>query len=295
MLDKLATYLMAREAGVPTPRFWEAGSEKQLLDQADDYVFPLIVKPLLSHRYAAISPDKFLYARDLDELRDAYRAAGENRLEVMLVEEIAGPDDLLCSYYTYVDEAGVPCFDLTKRIIRRYPEHSGLACYHITDWNPEVRDLGRRLLTHVGLRGLANIEFKRDRSDGQLKLIECNARFTAANGLLTAAGCDLALYVYDRLVGRSPDAPRGYRLGRRLWNPGKDFRAFLELRAGGRLGLRSWVASVAHRQDFYYFRWDDPLPAAVFTARATGRALRAGVRRAALRGPAARLGGRRTR
>jgi D-aspartate ligase len=291
MLDKLATYVAAREAGVPTPRFWEVGSERQLLAQAGDYVYPLIVKPLFSHRYAVLSADKFLYARDLDELREAYRTAGANQLEVMLVEEVPGPDDLLCSYYTYVDESGDPCFDFTKRVIRRYPEHRGLACYHITDWNPEVRDLGRRLLSHVGLRGLANVEFKRDLRDGQLKLIECNARFTAANGLLTAAGCDLAPFVYGRLVGGAPDAPRAYRRGRRLWNPGKDFRAFLELRADGGLGLPGWLASVAHRQVFYYFRWDDPLPAAVLTGRAARRALRAGVRRAARSAIPARVKG----
>ncbi len=285
MLDKLATYKAAREAGVPTPRFWEAASEEQLLGQAAEYVFPLIVKPLFSHRYEALSHDKFLYARDFDELLAAYRKAGADQLEVMLVEEIPGPDDLLCSHYTYVDGAGVPTFDLTKRIIRRYPEHRGLACYHITDWNPEVRDLGRRLLAHVGLRGLANIEFKRDLRDGQLKLIECNARFTAANGLLTAAGCDLAPFVYQRLLGAAPEAPGGpeapgYRLGRRLWNPGKDLRAFLALREQGRLGLGDWLAGVAHRQVFYYFRWDDPWPAVVLTGRAAGRAVRAALRRA---------------
>ncbi len=115
----------------------------------------------------------------------------EHGVEVVLLEVIPGPDDLLCSYYTYLDEAGEPQFHFTKRIIRRYPEHEGFACYHITDWNPEVRDLGLQLFRHAGLKGVANVEFKRDPRDGQLKLIECNARFTAANGLLTASGIDL--------------------------------------------------------------------------------------------------------
>ena len=54
-----------------------------------------------------------------------------------------------------------------------------------------MRDLGLALFGHAGLRGVANVEFKRDPRDGRLKLIECNARFTAANGLLTASGIDL--------------------------------------------------------------------------------------------------------
>jgi hypothetical protein len=56
----------------------------------------------------------------------------------------------------------------------------GNACYHLTDWNPEVGDLSLKLFQWVGLRGLANAEFKRDERDGKLKLIECNARFTAS-------------------------------------------------------------------------------------------------------------------
>ena len=72
----------------------------------------------------------------------------------------------------------------------------------MTDRNPEVAELGLRFFQGVGLRGLANVEFKRDARDGRLKLIECNHRFTAPTGLLRAAGMDLPLFVYNRLTGR---------------------------------------------------------------------------------------------
>ena len=143
-----------------------------------------MLKPLYAHQFKKIFEGKYLMARDFDELLAAYRQASEHGVEVVLLEVIPGPDDLLCSYYTYLDENGAPQFHFTKRIIRRYPEREGFGCYHITDWNPEVRDLGLRLFRHAGLKGVANVEFKRDPRDGRLKLIECNARFTAANGLL---------------------------------------------------------------------------------------------------------------
>ena len=60
---------------------------------------------------------------------------------------------------------------------RVYPVTSGPGCHHITDWIPELREPALRLFRQAGLRGLANVEFKRDDRDGQLKLIECNARF----------------------------------------------------------------------------------------------------------------------
>ena len=127
-------------------------------------------------------------------------------IEVLLVELIPGLDDLLCSYYTYLDEAHQPLFHYTKRVIRRNPPGMGGGCYHVTDWIPELCDPSLRLIQEAGLRGLANVEFKRDPRDGQLKLIECNARFSASLCLSRRSGFDLARFVYNRVVGL-PQAP----------------------------------------------------------------------------------------
>jgi predicted ATP-grasp superfamily ATP-dependent carboligase len=174
---------------------------------------------------------------------------------------ISGPDDRLCSYYTYLDEESRPLFHFTKRIIRRYPLLTGNACYHVTDRIPEAAELGNRLFEHVGLRGLANVEFKRDERDGKLKLIECNARFTAADCLVARSGINLAAFVYCRLTGREPPSMDNYRAGLRLWDPVRDFQAGLAMRREGQLTLGRWLASVCHRQTFPYFQWSDPLPA----------------------------------
>ena len=71
----------------------------------------------------------------------------------------------------------------------------------------------------MGLRGLGNVEFKRDERDGELKLIECNHRFTAATGLLRAAGLDLPLFVYNQLTERQLPPVERYRPGMTMWYP----------------------------------------------------------------------------
>jgi D-aspartate ligase len=265
MLDKLATYRVAVEAGVPTPHFWPAENVAQVEAQRDGYTYPLMMKPLYSHQFKKVLDGKYLMARDFEELMSAYRLVNDHAVEVVLLEVIPGPDDLLCSYYTYLDEEGEPQFHFTKRIIRRHPEHEGFGCYHVTDWNPEVRDLGLRLFRHAGLKGVANVEFKRDPRDGRLKLIECNARFTAANGLLTASGIDLGAFVYRRLAGMSqpPFDDGAYTRSLHFWYPLDDFLAFLDLRRDGRLDLMAWVKDVAHVQVLPYFKWSDPAPSAV--------------------------------
>jgi D-aspartate ligase len=260
MLDKLATYRAAKEAGVATPRFWPVRSEEDIHRLREELVYPLIVKPKVSHVFQRKFKAKFLVAEGFDQLLEAHRVAESAGVETLLVEKIPGPDSRCCSYYTYLDERGNAQFDFTKRIIRRYPKNMGLGSYHITDRVEHVRELSLKLFRHVGLQGLANAEFKYDERDGQLKLMECNARFTAANSLVARAGFDLGNFVYNRIVGISQPPLTDFRTGLRLWDPLRDWRAFLELRKCGELTFMQWLASVMHWSSISYFSWRDPLP-----------------------------------
>jgi D-aspartate ligase len=260
MLNKLATYKAAKEAGVPTPRFWQIRTEEDIHRLRDEFVYPLIVKPNVSHIFQHKFKRKFFVAENFQQLLDNYRVTDSAGFTVVLLEKIPGPDSKLCSYYTYLDEDGNALFDFTKRIIRRYPTNMGLASYHITDRVERVRELSLKLFRHVGLQGLANAEFKYDERDGQLKLIECNARFTAANSLVAKAGFDLGNFAYNRIVGIPQPPLTSFRTGLRLWDPVRDFRAFLELRERGELTLLRWLASIMHRSSIAYFSWRDPLP-----------------------------------
>lgn len=261
MLDKVTTYQNAVAAGVPTPKFWLVESGEQVLDLKDQLVFPLIVKPRMSHVFEAKFGKKYLNAPDFNAVLSGIDAASAAGVEVLLMEWIPGPDTRLCSYFTYLTEDGVPMFHFTKRIIRRYPAGMGPACYHITDWIPELIERSLKLFRHVGLRGLANVEYKQDKRDGQYKLIECNARFVASNALVAAAGFDLAAFVYNRLTGRRQAPLEHFRSGMRMWDPGRDWTAFRQLRAAGQMTFPQWLASVAHRQTFPWFSWSDPMPA----------------------------------
>jgi predicted ATP-grasp superfamily ATP-dependent carboligase len=155
----------------------------------------------------------------------------------------------------------------------------GAACYHVTDWVPELPDLAMPLLRKAGLRGLANIEFKLDDRDGKHKLIECNARFTASNCLVAASGFDLALFVYNRIVGRPEPSMGDYRRGLRLWDPVRDFWAYRQLHQKGQISFSQWLSSVMHPQTFPFFSWSDPLPAVARLARPPARAIKKIIRR----------------
>jgi predicted ATP-grasp superfamily ATP-dependent carboligase len=267
MLDKLSTYHAAQAAGVPTPKFWVADTREQIVNLEHELVFPLVLKPILGHTFTSKFAGTYAVTNNMDQLLLAFDKVNCAGIRTFLVEMIPGPDDRLCSYYTYLDESGNHLIDFTKRVIRRYPLNMGGSTYHITDYVPDIQELALALFRQVGLQGVANVEFKLDERDGKLKLIECNARFTAADCLLVASGLNLSLFVYDRLTGRAPKTPSSYRMGMRLWKPVGDFAAYWQLNKMGLLTFRAWIRSIMHPQILPVFRWNDPLPALLGNAR----------------------------
>jgi D-aspartate ligase len=243
-LDKQRTLELAQAAGFDIPRFWRIGPDSDLA-ALSDIQFPVMVKPVHSHKFSRVFGRKlFVVEASWDELKHKVELAQSRGFEIMVVEMVPGPDDLLSSYYAYVNRDGEFLYHFTKSVIRRYPVHRGNGCYHKAEWLPETAALGRALFAKLGLRGIGNVEFKRDPRDGKLKLIEINTRFTAAQELLTRAGAPLDLAVYRDLTGQTVPRFETYRQGLRLWYPQRDFLSFLELRRAGHLTLMGWLASV---------------------------------------------------
>jgi predicted ATP-grasp superfamily ATP-dependent carboligase len=236
--------------------------------------FPLIVKPLHAHVFTAhFAGRKYLRARSYEEVHETIATMEAAEVPFMLQEMIQGPDTLLCSYYTYLDEDLEPQFDFTKAMVRRFPVNEGGGSYHVVTRDPEVRELALRFVQGVGVQGLSMVEFKRDRRDGKLKLIECNARLSAANNVLMEAGIDLPIWVYNRAVGIPQEPlPSTYRTKLHLWNPSLDFKAFLQLRSRGEMTLKGWMRSILPRgvkKITPFWSWRDPLPSMAEAARMT--------------------------
>ncbi len=288
MLDKARAYELARGAGVPAPRTVTVTALAELGEL--DFPYPCGIKPVHSHLFARqFHPDaKGVTVSSADHARRVLCPILEAGHPMLLTEVVPGPDDQYRSYYTYMDEHGEALVHFTKRKLRQYPTHFGLGSYHLTEWNAEVAELGLRFARAAGLRGLVNVEFKRDARDGLLKLIECNPRFTAANEQVRAAGIDLALIAYNRLVGLPSPPADSFRDGLGLWLIVDDVRAFRDYRRHGELTTGAWLKTLIHRQAPLIFSWSDPKPSLViWRRRARGLARKALGRRSPRQVPGA--------
>lgn len=260
MLDKSRTYELARSVGVPAPNTATLRSADDL-GLVDAFEFPCALKPVESHVFVRrfLPSAKGAHVRSREDAVRVLEPILEEGIAMLLTEVVEGTDEC-CSYYSYLDTDGEPLVHFTKRKLRQYPTRFGLGTYHMTKWLPEVAELGLRFFQGIGLRGMGNVEFKRDRRDGQLKIIECNPRFTNAQPLVLASGIDFGYLAYARLAGIAPPLPGTFRENMGMWFPVEDIRALRDYREDGELTTAAWLRSLLHRQSFALFDWRDPKP-----------------------------------
>jgi D-aspartate ligase len=267
MIDKERTYQLASAAGIEAPQIVPLRREEDAEAVARDLRFPLALKPTVSHLFARhYGETKLLVVEDRAQLEEGFSETRVRGIEMLAIELIPGPDDAIYTYYTYLDEHGEPLYHFTKRKLRQWPVHFGLACYQHTTWDPDVAEVGLRFCQAVGIRGIGTVEFKRDARDGRLVLIECNPRLTGSNELVRNCGLEVAQVAYQRLVGASIPPIRGYRKFVHEWYPVEDLRAMLAYRDAGELRLVSWARSLLRRQHFPMLCGEDPMPSIAFFA-----------------------------
>jgi D-aspartate ligase len=285
-LDKEATYERARAVGVPAPRTVRVLTEGDIGHAAADLTFPFALKPVSSHRFwddirphhdlfsAWLSHPKGVVVRDREQLDAAAGPLASLGVEILATEVVVGPDAGFSSYYTYLTEDDAPLFHFTKQKTRQYPIHFGAGTFHTTAWDPETAELGLRLVRGLGLRGIANVEFKRDVRHGTLCLIECNPRLTATDALERRVGLDLPWIAYQDAIGRRPSPPGPFAYGRRQWLPRQDLRAFLAYRRAGELNTTQWLRSLAGPLSFAALDPTDMGPIAAMARRSVGSWMR---------------------
>ena len=274
LLDKRRTLQLASAVGLPTPAYWPVDPETDLDEVGHTVDYPVLLKPVDTHRHHARFGSKFRLAhgpRDLLVQAAELNAAG---MAFVVCEKVPGPDDLTCSYYTYRDASGRELMGFTKRVIRRRPLNEGAGTFQLTADLPEVAALARRFFDAVEYRGFGNLEFKRDPRTGELKVMECNTRVTAPQEQLLASGTNADLIIYRDLTGQEVTPSAGAREGVAMWMPGRDVQAFQELRSVTGASWLDYLRSIrARRYVLPYFRFSDPGPAAALAAHTVGRVL----------------------
>lgn len=262
LIEKDLFQPLAAARGLPIPRMLDWASLEGWSD-------PVLVKPRSKFTHDLSAAHTRLFGRQgkaciFSDGRAllADPAALQLRDAVLIQEYVAGDDRAIWSFHGFCDEDGRLLDWFIGRKIRTYPQLTGMSSYLELARDAELAELGPRIVSALGLKGVFKIDLKRDTRTGQLRLLEVNARYNLWHHLAAANGLNLPLTAYEYLVeGRRPAAPRPYRTTYRWVYLRMDWLAYRELAGRGELSLRQWVGSLlAAPKVCQLFSWRDPLP-----------------------------------
>jgi len=258
-VGKPAQYAAAERAGVLYPGTFVIQSPHHLLEVSQQAVFPCLIKPVLSHLWQREYGSKLAYARTPEELRARGGGAMSRGLDIMVQEYIPAPDDEIYCAYSYTDRTGCLLGSCVVRKLRQHEPRFGNSSMSECVLQPEVTELGHRLLQELGYRGVSSVEFKRDPRDGRFKLMELNVRATLLMTLAADSGVNLPWLMYRDMCGEPPPSrpltPR--RMGKRVGILANDIRVARYYRRMERnFSYLKWMWSWVGTRDLY-FAWDD--------------------------------------
>jgi D-aspartate ligase len=197
---------VAAAAGVDSPKTVPAESPEQI--RAAGLRPPLLLKAVEGQEFALTFGEKAFVAADLDEAVAAWKKAKDRGFETIVQELIPDSHEQVWSLFTYIGRDGEPRASVVGRKVRQGPLRFGTSAVFASAHDPEVHELGHRLLRAAGYTGLAHVELVRDPRDGKLKLLEVNTRPPIWAGIAMGPELGIARIAYDDLTGAEPQPER---------------------------------------------------------------------------------------
>ena len=118
-------------------------------------------------------------------------------------------------------------------------------------------------MREIGYTGLAEAEIQRDQSDGELKLVEINARSTTQTRLAARYGMNMEYLAYREILGEKIAEIRPAK-SKIVWID--IVRDILAVFAGDgylaqkQLTIGQVMQSLKGKREYAYLAWDDPIP-----------------------------------
>ena len=230
--------------------------------------YPYIIKPVQSKVFLKEFGNKCLPVNSEDELINFYKKVSKVEEKIIIQKLITGTERYLV--YTYFNKDSRPVAVCCYKKKRINPIDYGNACMCQIFWEPEAIEICINTLKKIKYRGLAEAEIQRDHSDGQLKLVEINARSTTEARLSAAYGLNMELFAYRDVLGLKNRPTSINKNGLKWVDFLRDFMSVFSPEgylAAKRITFLQWVDSLRGKKEFAFLAKDDPLPFAILLLR----------------------------
>jgi predicted ATP-grasp superfamily ATP-dependent carboligase len=262
VVNKRGLYELAAANGTPFPESHFPTTYDEALAVKDSLRYPAFIKPYWGHQWRAHfgGRHKGFKVRSPEEFMSRFREVLASGHSALVQSYVTSADDNLFSVSLLVGQAGGVLGAFARRQVRQYPPNSGTVTLAISERNPELVAIATHFCRSIGYRGIAGLEFKRDRDDNRYKLLDFNPRLMLSDGLSAYCGIDFPLMQYLELTGQPAAPRREYAQGVKWLESMADFHAFKQYHERGELGFKDWLKSLRGARVFALFAWDDPLP-----------------------------------
>ena len=267
--DKAELAELAADLSVPAPDTYVPDSFDDVVDRAEAFSYPVLVKPRLTSvaeadgGYREIRISNTNYADSPGELVSTYRsflkAQGDSRQRLPIVQEVVPGTTMATA--ALADGGEVLAYFQEERL-RTYPVDGGVGALRAGVREPAMCRYATTIIEALGWTGPIYVEFMK-LPDGSFRLIEVNGRYWGSLALAVNSGVDFPWLHYRQLRGHTPTHDGNYRTDvkqRRLFY--RDVNWLRTKLARGEYGAvyPFLAAFVDSREEV--LRADDPLPLA---------------------------------
>ncbi len=227
LMDKKRCYTLARSIGLHVPRFFVPASIEELDQVITELDFKnhayVLTKSLPTGEPTDGSTQRFTQVAGLDAQTARARCIEIMRRTSalpMIAEVVPGQSDTCIGVSLILDQYHdtVAWYCVKRLQLRPYkkdegfihPYELGANVYCESTHDDEAVEGASRLLRAASYYGPATVEFRRDVTDGRLKLIKIDPRFVRATSLSLALQVDLPAVLYRVFTGESVSPPKSY-------------------------------------------------------------------------------------
>lgn len=263
LASKCGLSQLCRQHGVPTPRTIFPSSREELLQDVIWDNLPVVVKnvePWGRLRAPAVSGTTLVHTEE--ELL-SLAASWDPWPDVMLQEYLPREESEDWIFQAYCDENSSCLVSFTGIKVRSWPPHAGVTTYACARPNPGLAEMAEGFCKNIAYRGVADMDWRLDRRDGTMNLVDFNPRVGAQFRLFeNEASIDVVRAQHLDLTGRRVPQSRQIQ-GRRF--------VVEHLDAAARLACASFAAPPPDvekgKTEFAWLALDDPAPFMAMAAR----------------------------
>jgi D-aspartate ligase len=203
LASKRGLHYLCLEFDIPTPRAAFPANFDELEKFAADARFPVVAKNLEAfERSRAPVVRSTTRVNDATELRALARTWGED-FSVILQDYLPLGDAEDWIVHLYCDASSECLVVFTGVKVRSWRPHAGITTCAYAVPNPTLTEMTARFMKSISFRGIADLDWRYDRRDGQYKLLDFNPRTGAQFRLFeTEAEVDVVRALHLDLAGR---------------------------------------------------------------------------------------------